>query len=111
MEESPRPVEADLPRRLAGLTPDQHRRRLKQRKLPLGYVVPTEPLPVAAGRISLIRQVSPNGNVHLLSQTFKLGKRLKGEYVRVILDTRRAHLTVYRQGRIFKRWHYPFLKK
>lgn len=68
-------------RRLAGLTPDQHRRRLKQRKLPPGYVVPTEPLPVAAGRISLTRsgQVSPNGNVHLLSQTFKLGKRLKGE--------------------------------
>jgi hypothetical protein len=98
-------------RRLAGLTPDQHRRRLKLRKLPPGYVVPTAPLPVAAGRISFIRQVSPNGNVHLLSQTFKVGKRLKGEYVKVVLDTRRAHLTVYRQGRIFKRWPYPFLKK
>jgi hypothetical protein len=98
-------------RRLAGLTPDQHRRRLKLRKLPPGYVVPTEPLPVAAGRISFIRQVSPNGNIHLLRQTFKLGRRLKGEYVKVVLDTRRAHLTVYRQGRIFKRWPYPFLKK
>jgi hypothetical protein len=98
-------------RRLAGLTPDQHRRRLKLRKLPPSYVVPTEPLPVAAGRISFIRQVSPNGNVHLLSQTFKVGKRLKGEYVKVVLNTRRAHLTVYRQGRICKRWPYPYLKK
>jgi putative transposase len=98
-------------RRLAGLTPGQHRRRLKLRKLPPSYAVPTEPLPVAAGRITFIRQVSPNGNVHLLSQTFKVGKRLKGEYVKVVLDTRRAHLTVYRQGRVFKRWPYPFLKQ
>lgn len=25
-------------------------------------------------------------------------------------DTRRAHLTVYAQGRIAKRWPYPFVK-
>jgi hypothetical protein len=77
------------------------------------YVVPTQPVPVAAGQISFTRsgQVSPNGNVHQLSPTLKLGKRLKGEYVKVVLDTRRAHLTVYRQGRIFKPWPYPFLKK
>jgi hypothetical protein len=67
----------------------------------------------AASRLSLRPARSPCRGyfVHLLSQTFKLGKRLKGEYVMVILDTRRAHLTVYRQGRIFKRWPYPFLKK
>jgi hypothetical protein len=33
-----------------------------------------------------------------------VGKRLKGEYVKVVLDTQRRQLTVYRQGRIFKRW-------
>ena len=98
-------------RGLAGMTPAQHRRRLKLRKLPPDYVVPTEPLPVAAGRISFIRQVSPHGNVHLLSQTFKVGKRHNGEYVKVVLDTRRAHLTFFRQGRVFKRWPYPFLRK
>jgi hypothetical protein len=31
--------------------------------------------------------------------------------LKVQLDTKRAQLTVYRQGRIFKRWPYPFLKK
>jgi hypothetical protein len=93
------------------LTPAQYRRRRKLHKLPQGYAIPTEPLPVAAGRITFIRQVTAHGNVHLLSQTFWVGKRLKREYMKVVLDTRRAHLTVYRQGRLFKRWPYPFLKR
>ena len=97
--------------RLSGLTPVQHRRRTKLRKLPLNYLIPHDPLPVAAGRITFFRQVTKHGSVHLLSQTFFVGKRLKGEYVKVLLDTQRAHLTVYRQGRIFKRFPYPFLKK
>jgi putative transposase len=100
-----------MQRRLAGLTPTQYRRRCKLRKLPAGYRIPTEPLPIAAGRVSFIRQVTVHGNVHLLSQTFKVGKRLKWEYVKVVLDTRRAQLTVYRHGRVFKRWPYPFVKK
>jgi transposase InsO family protein len=97
--------------RLNGLTPVQHRRRTKLRKLPLNYLIPHDPLPVAAGRITFFRQVTKHGNVHLLSQTFFVGKRLKGEYVRAALDTQRAYLTVYRQGRIFKRFPYAFLKK
>ena len=97
--------------RIGGLTPAQHRRRIRIRKLPPNYVVPTEPLNIAAGHIIFIRQVTAHGNVHLLSQTFFVGKRVKGEYVKVQLDTKRAQLTIYRQGRIFKRWPYPFLKK
>ncbi len=97
--------------RLAGLTPMQHRRRSKLRKLPPGYPMPHDPLSIAAGRITFIRQITAHGNLHLLSLTFKVGKRLKGEYVKVLLDTQRGHLTVYRQGRIFKRWPYPFLKQ
>ena len=96
--------------RLGGLTPAQYRRRRKLQKLPPSYSVPREPLPIAAGRITFIRQVTARGHVHLLSQTFKVGKRLKGEYLRIVLDTQRAHLTAYRQGRIFKRWPYPFVK-
>jgi putative transposase len=97
--------------RLSGLTPVQYRRRTKLRKLPPNYLIPHELLPVAAGRITFFRQVTKHGNVHLLSQTFFVGKRLKGEYVKVILDTQHAHLTVYRHGRIFKRFPYPFLKR
>lgn len=97
--------------RLNGLTPVQYRRRTKLRKLPSKYLIPHEPLPIATGRIIFFRQVTKHGNVHLLSQTFFVGKRLKGEYVKVQLDTKRAHLTVYRHGHIFKRFPYPFLKK
>jgi len=97
--------------RLAGLTPAQHRRRIKLRKLPSAYLIPNEPLPISAGRITFFRQVTAHGNLHLLSQTFKVGKRLKGEYVKVLLDTQRGLLTVYRHGRVFKRWLYSFLKK
>ena len=98
-------------RRLGGLTPEQYRRRKKLQKLPPRFVVSTDALPIAAGRVIFIRQVTMHGKIHLLSQTFNVGKRLKGQYVKVVLDTQRAQLTVYVKGRIFKRWPYPFLKK
>lgn len=97
--------------RLGGLPATQYRRRRKLQKLPPTYRIPINPLPIAAGRITFIRQVTPKGAIHLLSQTFKVGKRLKGEYVKAVLDTKRHQITVYRQGRIFKRWPYPYLKK
>lgn len=97
-------------RKLGGLTPEQYRRRKKLQKLPPRFVVSTDPLPIAAGRVTFIRQVTIHGKVHLLSQMFSVGKRLKGQYVKVVLDTQRAQLTVYVKGRIFKRWAYPFLK-
>jgi len=92
--------------------PAQYRRRRKLHKLPQSYSVPRDPLPIAAGRITFMRQVTAHGHVHLLSQTFKVGKRLRGDAARlkVVLDTQHAHLTAYRQGRVFKRWPYPFVK-
>jgi hypothetical protein len=92
------------------LTPEQHRRQQKLQKLPPRFDVPLDALPIAAGHVTFIRQVTPHGNIHLLSQTFKVGKRLKGQFVKAVLDTQRAQLTVYAQGRIVKRWPYPFVK-
>jgi putative transposase len=97
-------------RRLGGLTPDQHRRKLKLQKLPARFSIPHDPLPIATGRVTFIRQVTAHGNIHLLGLTFKVGKRRKGQFVKAVLDTQRAHLTVYAQGRILKRWPYPFVK-
>ncbi len=99
-------------RRLGGLTPDQHRRKQKLQKLPARFVISHEPLPIAAGHVTFTQsgQVTPNGNIHLLSQTFKVGKRRKGQFVKAVLDTQQAHLTIYAQGRIIKRGPYPFLK-
>jgi hypothetical protein len=92
------------------LTPDQYRRRKKIQKLPPRFVISTDALPIAAGRVTFIRQVTLHGKIHLLSQTFRVGKGLKHQFVKVVLDTQHAHLTVYVTGRIFKRWVYPFLK-
>lgn len=97
-------------RRLGGLTPAQYRRRRQLHKLPPRFTVPTELLPIAAGRVTFIRQVTRHGNIHLLSQTYWVGKRLKHHYVKVVLDTQHRYLTVYLKGRLFKRWPYPFLK-
>jgi transposase len=96
--------------RLGGLTPAQYRRQKQLSKLPPRYTIPTQPVPLAAGRVTFIRQVTPYGNIHLLGQSFKVGKRLKGQYVKAVLDTRRHRLTVYLNGRVLKRWPYPYLK-
>jgi transposase InsO family protein len=87
-------------RRLGGLTPEQYRRQRKLQKLPPRFTVPTDALPIAAGHVTFIRQITPHGNLHLLGQTFKVGKRLKRQYIKAVLDTQRAHLTVYVKGRI-----------
>ena len=97
--------------RLGGLTAEQHRRRQKLQKLPPRFVVPIEVLPVAAGRVTFIRMVTPQGNIHLLGQTFWIGKRRKGQYVKAVLDTQRRWLTVYLNGRVFKRWPYKLVTK
>ena len=97
-------------RRLGGLTPDQHRHQQKLQKLPARFEIPLNALPIAIGRVIFIRQVTPKGRIHLLSQSFKVGKRLKGHFVKAVLDTQRAQLTVYAHGQIIKRWPYPFVK-
>jgi len=97
--------------RLNGLTPLQYRRRQKLQRLPRRFKVTTQPLPIAAGRVTFIRQVTQHGNIHLLGQTFRVGKRLRGEYLKAVLDTQRGRLTVYRDGRVFKRWPYKLLNK
>jgi transposase InsO family protein len=96
--------------RLGGLTPAQYRRQKQLSKLPPRYTIPTELLPLAAGRVTFIRQVTRQGKIHLLSLTYHIGKRLKGQYVKAVLDTQRHRLTVYLNGRVLKRWPYPYLK-
>jgi transposase InsO family protein len=92
--------------RLGGRTPAQHRRGLRLRKLPASFVVPTGRLPLAAGRVTFIRRVSPAGTVSVLSQSFRVGKRHRGLYLRLVMDTGRGRLTAYLNGRVLKRWPY-----
>jgi putative transposase len=95
--------------RLGGKTPAQHRRGLRLRKLPASFVVPTGRLPLAEGRVTFIRRVSTAGTVTLLSQAFRVGKRHRGLYLRLVVDTGRGWLTAYLNGRVLQRWPYKLL--
>ena len=95
--------------RLGGLTPAQHRRKSKLSKLPASFVVPTERLPLSAGRVTFIRRVSVAGTVTVLSQLFRVGKKHRGLYLRLVIDTGRGWLTAYLNGRVLKRWPYKLL--
>jgi len=95
--------------RLGGQTPDQHRRGLRLQKLPASFEVPTGKLPLAAGRVTFIRRVSAAGTVTVLSQSFRVGKRHRGLYLRLVVDTKRGVLTAYLNGRVLKRWPYKLL--
>jgi putative transposase len=97
--------------RLGGLTPAQHRRGVRLQKLPPRCVVPTEGLPIAAGRVIFIRRVSVGGTVNVLSQSYRVGKQHKGLYLRLILDTQRGRLSAYLNGRLLQRWPYKLLNK
>jgi transposase InsO family protein len=95
--------------RLGGKTPAQHRRGLRLRRLPASFVVPTERQELAAGRVTFIRRVSPAGTVSVLSQSYRVGKRHRGLYLRLVIDTGRGWLTAYLNGRVLKRWPYKLL--
>jgi transposase InsO family protein len=95
--------------RLRGQTPAQHRRGLRLRKLPASFVVPTERQKLAVGRVTFIRRVSPAGTVTVLSQSYRVGKRHRGLYLRLVVDTGRGWLTAYLKGRVLKRWPYKLL--
>ena len=73
--------------RLGGLTPVQHCRKLRLQKLPASFVVPTDRQPIAAGRVTFIRRVSTAGTVTVLSQSFRVGKRHRGLYLHLVIDT------------------------
>jgi hypothetical protein len=92
--------------RLGGLTPAPHRRKSRLQKLPANFVVPTDRQPIAAGRVTFIRRVSTAGTVTVLSQSFRVGKRHRGLYLRLVVDTGRGWLTAYLNGRVLKRWPY-----
>jgi hypothetical protein len=95
--------------RLGGQTAAQHRRGPRLRKLPARFVVPTGRLPWTAGRVTFLRRVSVAGAVSVLSQQYRVGKRHRGLYLRLVVDTGRGWLTAYLNGRVRKRWPYKLL--
>jgi hypothetical protein len=40
----------------------------------------------------------------VLSQSYRVGKKHRGLYLRLVVDTRRGKRTAYLNGRVLKRW-------
>jgi len=53
--------------------------------------------------------VSAAGTVTVLSQSFRVGKKHRGLYLQMVVDTGRGRLTAYLNGRVLKRWPYKLL--
>ena len=45
----------------------------------------------------------------MLSQSYRLGRRHRGLYLRLVVDTGRGWLTAHLNGRVLKRWPYKLL--
>ena len=97
--------------KLGGRTATQYRRGKRLRKLPANFTVDKKKLPVAIGKVTFIRLVSVQGTTRILGQSFKIGKRLKFQYVKATIYTKYQRLKVYHKGKLIKEFSYPLSKK
>jgi putative transposase len=96
--------------KLGGRTATQYRRGKQLRKLPANFTIETK-LPIAVGKVTFIRLVSIQGTVNILGQAFKVGKRLKFQYVKVTIYTKFQKLRVYLKGKLIKEFPYSLPNK
>jgi hypothetical protein len=96
--------------KLGGRTAIQYRRGKQLRKLPANFTIETK-LPIAIGKVTFIRLVSIQGTVNILGQAFKVGKRLKFQYVKVTIYTKYQKLKVYLKGKLIKEFPYSLPNK
>ena len=92
-------------------TAAQYRRGKRLRKLPADCDLHHQKLPVSVGKVSFIRLVSAQGTINILSLSFKVGKRLKFQYVKATLYTKYQVLKIYHKGRLVKQFDYKLSVK
>ena len=87
------------PPSLNGRTPAQMRRGATIRSLMADRrrLIPTGRLPIVAGRIHLMRKVDGAGKITLLNETWSVGEKWIGEYVRATINTAQQILTLWHQ--------------
>ena len=61
-------------------------------------------LPICAGRVHAVRRVSPEGRVHFLNHSFRVGKRYREHYVWLTLETAHQRLNIWYQVRAGAPW-------
>ena len=76
-------------------TPMQFRRTKRLRMLPANFAIDLNKIPVAVGKILLIRWVGVTGFVDVLGQSVKVGRRFRYHYVKVLLETHPQRLRIY----------------
>jgi transposase InsO family protein len=92
-------------------TPAQYRRSKRLRILPANFSLDEHKMPICVGKVTFIRLISAEGNINILEQKFKVGKRLKFQYVKVSLYTKHQTLKVYHKGRLVKQFDYELPRK
>jgi putative transposase len=83
-------------------TSAQFRRNKRLRKLPADFTLNFDQIPVAVGKIILIRWVPVHGYIDVLGESVKVGRRLRYQYIKVVLQTHTQLLKIYHNGRLIK---------
>lgn len=92
-------------------TPTQYRRTKRLRVLPANFSLDGRKIPICVGKVTFIRLVSGEGNITVLEHKFKVGKRLKFQYVKAVLYTQYQVLKVYHKGRLVKQFDHELPRK
>jgi transposase-like protein len=95
------------PPALQGQTPADMRRGVRVMRLTTDQrqLIPSERLPITAGRIHFMRKVDHTGHIEFLNESWPVGSKWLGEYVRATIDTTRQTLTVWHQADAQTDWH------
>ena len=88
-------------------TSAQFRRTKRLRMLSANFHIDFNHLPVALGKVILIRMVNPQGRVSILDEPVQIGIRYRYQYVKVVLETHPQRLKVYCNGRLMKSIAFP----
>ena len=83
-------------------TSTQFRRTKRLRMLPADFQLDFDNIPLAVGKMIFIRLVNQTGNVSILDEVVKIGRRFRFQYVKAVVETHPQHLKVYCNGRLIK---------
>ena len=94
------------PPALDGRTPAQVRRGVAVVRLTpdLQELIPVGRLPITSGRFHVMRKVDPLGEIALLNETWSVGRKWIGEYVRATINTTQQTLTLWHQADTNTEW-------
>jgi putative transposase len=94
------------PPTLDGLTPAQVRRNVPIICLTneLQHLISLGRLPITAGRLHIVRRVNSAGYINLLNETWLVGNKWVGEYVRATINTTEQRLTIWHQPDADSQW-------